>query len=91
MLLLVCILLGILAISVNRARTTVEPLEVLETDLDGLHLLQKLLEGRRVQSRLKVHTFGNFSELWQVGVHEACAFVVFIILRVESDQTNIVF
>ena len=53
-------------ISVDWTRVAVKALEVFKTHLDGLHLFQKLFEGGRVQSGLKVDPLGNISELGQV-------------------------
>ena len=66
--LIVQILLRIL-ICVNLSRITFVTLEILQADLDALHLFQKLLKALRVQSGLKVNSLRNISELGQVRVH----------------------
>ena len=62
--LIVYILLRIFTVSVDL--TAIVPLKVFKTDLDRLHLFQKMLNRRSVQSWLKVYPIGNVSELGQV-------------------------
>ena len=69
LMLIMLIVLRIFTISVNLTRIAFVTLEILKTDLNALHFFQKLLQGDRVQSGLKVNPLRNISELGQVRIH----------------------
>ena len=66
------------------------PTEVLQTNLNGAHILNELVKSRHVQLSRKVDFIWNFFYLGQVGVHKARPFQILVVCSEESGEGNIV-